>query len=115
MLGGPNEQAETPTALMPQLPEIRRMVSDTYPQQLTIQDSDPGRSEPLQSFMTLHRLKSLTLSPMVAHEKLFGVIFLGTHQEHVLSNREEQLLETATNQVSTQLYNVLVYSSNNWH
>jgi PAS domain S-box-containing protein len=109
MLGGPNEQAETPTALMPQLPEIRRMVSDTYPQQLTIQDSDPGRSEPLQSFMTLHRLKSLTLSPMVAHEKLFGVIFLGTHQEHVLSNREEQLLETATNQVSTQLYNVLVY------
>ncbi|MEO8608235.1 MAG: GAF domain-containing protein [Chloroflexota bacterium] len=108
-LGGTEEMAETPAVLMPQLPEVRILSALETPKQLFFQASDPYISEQLRSFLSLHRLQSLLLAPMVAHEQMFGVIFLGTHNPHTLSEREEQLLETAANQIATQIYNVRVY------
>jgi PAS domain S-box-containing protein len=108
-LGGSDETAETPASMMPQMPEVRILVALDTPKQLFFQSSDPLVSEPLRSFMSVHRLQSLLLAPMIAHESMFGVIFLGTHNPHSLSEREEQLLETAANQISTQIYNVRVY------
>jgi GAF domain-containing protein len=108
-LGDSEEMAETPASQMPQLPEVRILAALDTPRQLFFQSSDPLVSEQLRSFMSVHRLQSVLLAPMVAHETLFGVIVLGTHSPHTLSEREEQLLETAANQISTQIYNVRLY------
>jgi len=108
-LGGSEELAETPAVLMPVLPEVRILAALDTPKQLFFQSSDPLVSEQLRSFMSLHRLQSLLLAPMVAHERMFGVMVLGTHNPHTLSEREEQLLETAANQISIQIYNVRLY------
>jgi PAS domain S-box-containing protein len=108
-LGGSEEMAETPASAIPLLPEVRILAALDTPRQLFFQASDPLVSEQLRSFMSVHRLQSLLLAPMIAHETTFGVILLGTHNPHRLSEREEQLLETAANQISTQVYNVRVY------
>jgi PAS domain S-box-containing protein len=109
MLGSPEERSDTPTATLPQFPEVRLLVVQDTPQQMFFQLDDMGVSQQLRSFMELHHLQSITLLPMTAHENLFGLIFLGTYHTHALNEREEQLLETAANQIATQVYNVRVY------
>ena len=109
MLGGTEERSETPTAMLPQFPEIKLLAVQDIPQPFFFQATDAGLSPQLKSFIELQHLQSVSILPMVAHDNLFGVIFLGTYNRHELSEREEQLLEAAANQIATQIYNVRVY------
>ncbi len=67
-------------------------------------------SEPLQKFIEAHNLTSIALAPMIAHQMILGAVVLGKRSVYETNERDEQLLQTAANQIATQLYNTLLYN-----
>lgn len=80
-----------------------------YKPLLLWRDQD-SRSPGASAFMEQNDLSVLAIAPMIAHQTQLGVIFLGKHGPYTATDREEQLLQTAANQVATQLYNTLLYN-----
>ncbi len=106
----PHDDRHTPTYMIPQFPEVHVLRNQTEPHSMTFELGDGEVSGQFKSFMKRDDLVKMIMIPMVADQKLFGVIFLGSTTPRTLSQHEMELIEAAANQISTQIYNLKVYN-----
>ncbi len=99
---------QDPTQL--QFPEFQSLVENTAARRHTF-DSEDVVSEGLAHYMEQQGLASLILVPIMANTSLLGVILLGSDEPHIFTDREWQLIETATNQIAAQISNARTYST----
>jgi PAS domain S-box-containing protein len=93
-----------------QFPEFQSVLNDKSTRRHTIQASDKV-SDRLARYMAAQELASLILVPILANGNLLGVVLLGNDEPHVFTDREWQLIETATNQIAGQISNARTYST----
>ncbi|MBZ0279371.1 MAG: GAF domain-containing protein [Anaerolineae bacterium] len=105
--------SSTPGSFVPAMPEIDQMDGNLSSQIHSFHIGQSDISDALHSFMESYGLVSLVLAPLIANNQLMGLILLGAVRLHRLSAREEQMLETATNQLANQLANLQLYQRTN--
>lgn len=103
------EEVDTLQYRLPAFPEVIAIRNNEDPRLRFLRLDDPGLSPALQDYMANLLLRSLVIAPMIVQQGVFGVVFLGTTAARSLSERESQLIEAATNQVATQIYNAQLY------
>jgi PAS domain S-box-containing protein len=99
---------QDPTHL--QFPEFQSVVETSVAKRHTF-DSEDIVSEGLSRYMEQQGLASLILVPILANTSLLGVILLGSDEPHIFTDREWQLIETATNQIAGQISNARTYTT----
>lgn len=105
----PGQEAETVQYRLPIFEEIAAVQQQSSTIQKLAQRSDANTSNGLKAYMAEHDLQMMVIVPMIAQENSFGMIFLAARQSRQLTERETQLIEAATNQVSSQIFNALTY------
>jgi two-component system, NtrC family, sensor histidine kinase KinB len=103
------EEVDTLQFRLPQFAEVIALRNQEDPRLRFLRLDEPGLSPGLKDYMANLTLRSLVIAPMIVHQSAFGMIFLGTTASRSLSERESQLIEAATNQVATQIYNAQLY------
>jgi PAS domain S-box-containing protein len=91
-------------------PEFQSLVESRVTRRHTFESEDIV-SDGLSRFMEQQRLSSLILVPILANTSLLGVILLGSDELHIFTDREWQLIETATNQIAGQISNARTYTT----
>jgi PAS domain S-box-containing protein len=104
-----SEEVDTIQYQLPIFDEVSAVQGQRDTTQKLAQRADPGISDGLKNYMTEHGLQTMIVVPMIAHQDSFGMIFLAARQPRQLTDREAQLIEAASNQVATQIYNALTY------
>lgn len=94
---------------VPDLPEICSLIKTPSTRALIFHVGQKDISDALHDFMAAQGLVTLVFAPLLADEHLLGLILLGSARLHELNERETQLVETATVQISHQLKNLQVY------
>lgn len=105
--------SNTPSSMIPLMPEITQIAEQPSVQIRSFHIGQDNLSDALHGFMESYGLVSLVVAPLIANNQLMGLILLGAVRLHRLSTREEQMLETATNQLASQLANLQLYQRTN--
>ncbi|RMF80221.1 MAG: GAF domain-containing protein, partial [Chloroflexi bacterium] len=94
---------------LPDLPELRVFLQDSFPELLIFHSSDQNCSAALRAFMDENQERSLAFVPIIIEQTVLGVVLLGTHEERRFMPREWHLIEAATNQIAAHVHNTLLF------
>ncbi|RMG76252.1 MAG: GAF domain-containing protein [Chloroflexi bacterium] len=95
--------------LVSELPEIAQTQMQQHPLPTVYHRDMPTLSTELKAWMQHNYIQTLVICAMQVMDEWHGVILLGHYQKHHLAESSLRLLEMASYQISTQLYNAQLY------
>ncbi len=66
-------------------------------------------SQSLSHFMQDNLLRILFATPLIANNRVIGLLMAGNYQEKHLTESKQRLFEMASNQIATQIHNAILY------